>query len=65
MPRESDLRQVDAICRQYRMSADRERHFRRLLHELKSLGEKGSANDRGDFTRDELDSSALEFMTGN
>ena len=64
MPRKNDLRQVDAVCRAHRMSPEQERRFRRLLHELKAAGEIGSANDRGDFTWDELDALASEYMAG-
>ena len=64
MPRKDDLRQVDAMCRRHRMSPDQERRFRRALHELKAAGEGGTANDRGDFTWDELDVVASEFMAG-
>ncbi|MBX9628769.1 MAG: hypothetical protein K2X82_33555 [Gemmataceae bacterium] len=64
MPRKSDLRQVDAVCRLHRMTPDQERQFRRLIHELKAAGEGGTANDRGDFTWDELDALAAEFVAG-
>ena len=52
------------MCRQYGMTPDQERRFRRLLHELKAAGEFGTANERGDFTWDELDSLASEYMSG-
>lgn len=64
MPRKADLRQVDSMCRQHHMTPDQERRFRRLLHELKAAGEFGTANERGDFTWDELDSLASEYMSG-
>jgi hypothetical protein len=44
------------------MSPEQELRFRRLLHELKAEGHGGTANDRGDFTWDELDALAAEFM---
>lgn len=50
------------MCRRHRMTPEQERRFRRLLHELKAAGEGGTANDRGDFTWDELDALAREFM---
>lgn len=62
MPRKDDLRQVDALCRRHRMTPDQERRFRRLIHDQKAAGEGGTANDRGDFTWDELDALATEFM---
>ena len=37
------------------MTPDQERRFRRLIHDQKAAGEGGTANDRGDFTWDELD----------
>ena len=52
------------MCRQYGMTPDQERRFRRLLHELKAAAECGTANERGDFTWDELDSLASEYMSG-
>lgn len=62
MPRKDDLRQIDALCRRHRMTPDQERRFRRLLHELKASGAGGTANDRGDFTWDELNALADEFL---
>lgn len=50
MARKADLRQVDAIAREFGL--DR-REFGDYLHELKRSGDRGSEAN-GDFTTDEL-----------
>ena len=62
MGRKANLRQVDEVCRHHRMTPDQDRRFRRLLHELKKSGHGGTANGRGDFTRQELHDLASEFV---
>ena len=59
-----DQRHAHASIGWNRMTPEQERRFRRLLHDLKAASEGGTANDRGDFTWDELDAVASEFMTG-
>jgi hypothetical protein len=62
MGRKRDLKQVDAICREFGMDGDTELEFRDYLHECKESGDRGTANDRGDFTMDELREKAREFL---
>lgn len=61
MGRKNDLRQVDAVCREYRMTREQEFAFRDYLHEVKNSGQKGSGAN-GDFTYDELQRLAEEFL---
>lgn len=59
MPRKHDLRQVDAIARRYGLDRD---EFGAYLEECKAHGDRGTANPRGDFTWDELEQKAREFL---
>lgn len=36
--------------------------YREYLHECKESGDRGTSNDRGDFTIDELREKAREFL---
>ena len=36
--------------------------FREYLHQCKESGDHGTANERGDFTMDELRAKAREFL---
>lgn len=62
MGRKRDLKQVDAVCREFGMDAETELEYRDYLHECKESGDRGTANDRGDFTMDELRQKAREFL---
>ena len=64
VPRKPDLKQVNAVCRKFGITEPQERRFRRLMHELKAAGDGGTANDRGDFTWEELNDLAAEFLAG-
>lgn len=39
--------------------------FGKFLEDLKQHGQGGSANERGDFTREELEEKAQEFLEEN
>jgi hypothetical protein len=56
--RKGDLQQVDAIARRYNLER---RAFGRFVEQMKAEGEKGSKNERGDFTFDELRELAEAF----
>ena len=62
MGRKSDLRRVDAVAREFKMTPEAELEFRDYLHECKESGLFGTANDRGDFTMEELRERAREFL---
>lgn len=57
MARKADLREVDAIAREFGL--DR-REFGDYLHELKRSGDRGSRAN-GDFTTDELRERAQQL----
>ena len=58
MGRKSDLRQVDAVAREFGIDRD---EFGDFLEACKAAGDKGTANDRGDYTYAELREKAREF----
>jgi hypothetical protein len=62
MGRKGDLRQVDQVAREFRMSQATELAFREYIHDCKESGQRGTANDRGDFTMAELRELAREFL---
>jgi hypothetical protein len=62
--KKADIKQIEAIARQFRMSPEQGRDFGDYLEALKAAGHGGSKNDRGDFTYAELEGLAREFMGG-
>ena len=44
------------------MDAETAFDFRAYLHECKESGDRGTSNERGDFTMDELREKAREFL---
>jgi len=56
--RKNDLRRVDEVAREF--GIDRT-EFGDYLHDCKSRGDKGTANDRGDFTIEEMREKAREY----
>ncbi|MCX4975087.1 DUF4157 domain-containing protein [Streptomyces sp. NBC_00620] len=57
--RKPDNKQVDDVARQYGIDRDR---FGKFIEKEKELGNGGTANDRGDFTYQELRQKAVEFL---
>jgi hypothetical protein len=53
---------VDAVAREFKMSPDAHLGFREYLHDCKESGHRGTANDRGDFTMNELRELAREYL---
>jgi hypothetical protein len=53
---------VDTVVREFKMTPEVELDFREYIHECKKAGYRGTANDRGDFTMDELRDLAREFL---
>ncbi len=62
MGRKSDLKEVDAIADDFGMSDEERFEFGDFLEECKANGDRGSKNDRGDFTWSELKAKAREFL---
>jgi hypothetical protein len=60
--RKKDLRRVDAVCDEFEMDRETAFDFRNFLHECKDRGDRGTSNDRGDFTMDELREKAKDFL---
>ena len=56
--RKQDLRQVDAVAREFGIDRD---EFGDYLEMCKAVGDRGTANDRGDYTYAELRQKAQEF----
>jgi hypothetical protein len=61
MARKRDIRQIDAIAREFGMDPRERRKFGDYIEDCKARGEKGSARD-GDFTYEELREKAREFF---
>ena len=62
MGKKQDIREVDAIAERFGMAPEVRRDFGDFLEQCKRSGNGGSKNDRGDFTRDELEQKAREFL---
>lgn len=62
MAKKWHIRQVDAIAKQYGMGAEARRKFREHIHMLKNSGHKGSLDDEGNFTFQELDELARDML---
>ncbi|MBD2294564.1 hypothetical protein H6G06_14020 [Anabaena sphaerica FACHB-251] len=62
MGKKDDIKQVDAIAREFRMSPELRDVFGTFLEEEKRNGYGGTGNNRGDFTDQELRQKAKEFL---
>ncbi|NET03113.1 MAG: hypothetical protein F6K61_21740 [Sphaerospermopsis sp. SIO1G1] len=62
MGKKDELKQVDAIAQEFRMSTELRYAFGIFLEEEKRNGYGGSLNERGDFTYQELRQKAKEFL---
>jgi hypothetical protein len=60
MSKKRDIRQIEAIAREFDMDADERREFGDYIEDCKRNGEKGSGN-HGDFTYPELRDKVAEF----
>ena len=60
MGRKRDIRQIEAVAREFGMDADERREFGDYVEECKRSGEGGSGQG-GDFTYEELRQKAREF----
>ncbi|MFO0938885.1 MAG: hypothetical protein U0798_20470 [Gemmataceae bacterium] len=59
-----DIKQVNSVAALMHMSPIQRREFGDYLELQKRLGNGGTANDRGDFTYQELIEKAVEFLEG-
>jgi len=62
MGKKSDLKQIDAIAREFQMSALTRKLFGKFLEKEKANGYAGTLNTKGDFTWEELYQKAEEFL---
>jgi hypothetical protein len=60
MGKKRDIRQIEAIAREYGMDTDERREFGDYVEDCKRSGEKGTGRG-GDFTYEELREKAREF----
>lgn len=62
MGRKDDLKEVDAVAREFGMDAETRFEFGDFLEDCKAHGDGRTKNARGDFTRGELREKAREFL---
>ena len=62
MGKKRDLKQIDAIAREFDMSPPVRKAFGKFIEKEKANGDIGTLNDRGDFTWEELQRKAEEFL---
>lgn len=65
MGKKKDLRQIDAIAKEFGMNEAQRREFGVFVEEEKASGYGGSKNERRDFTYEELRQKACEFLDQN
>jgi len=61
--RKDDLKQVDDIAREFKMSKEQRQEFGEFLESEKAANNGGTKNNRGDFTYAELRKKAAEFLS--
>ncbi len=57
-----DIKQINAIADEFNMTEPERQEFGRFLEAEKAAGYRGSKNQRGDFTYQELQQKAREFL---
>jgi hypothetical protein len=62
MARKPDIKEIERMARKHGMTEEQRRDFGDFVEECKRAGDGGTKNDRGDFTWDELDRKAQEFL---
>jgi hypothetical protein len=58
----SDIQQVRAVAQRLGMTKEERDEFRAYIHKCKQLGIRGTKNDRGDFTFQELTDLGRQFL---
>jgi hypothetical protein len=62
MGRKRDLKEVDAVADAFDMDDEERFAFGDFIEDCKAQGDRGTKNERGDFTRLELEEKAREFL---
>ncbi|GAA6614682.1 hypothetical protein [Scytonema sp. NUACC26] len=62
MGKKKDIRQVNVIAREFKMTEEERREFGDFLEEEKASGRSGSKNERGDFNYEEMRRKDREFL---
>jgi hypothetical protein len=62
--KKADIKQLEAIARKFRMTPEQRRDFGDYVEGRKAAGQRGTKNERGDFTYTELEELAREFGNG-
>ena len=62
MGKKRDLKQIDAIATEFDMSPPVRKAFGKFIEKEKANGDIGTLNAKGDFTWDELQQKAEEFL---
>jgi hypothetical protein len=62
MGRKRDIKQVDAIAKEFKMGSELRSAFGLFIEEEKKNGYGGTLNRRGDFTYEQLRQKAKEFL---
>lgn len=62
MGKKRDIQQVEAVAREFNMNESERRDFGDFIEEEKAAGNGGTKNERGDFTYQELQQKARDFL---
>ena len=62
MGKKKDIQQVEAVAREFNMNESERRDFGDFIKEEKAAGNGGTKNERGDFTYQELQQKARDFL---
>jgi hypothetical protein len=62
MGKKRDLKQIDAIAKEFDMSPPVRKSFGKFIEKQKANGDIGTLNAKGDFTWEELQHKAEEFL---
>jgi hypothetical protein len=63
--RKRDLRDVERVAKRFGMDPDTRREFGDFLEQSKRSGDRGSRNNRGDYTWPELNGLSLTLRLKN
>lgn len=62
MPPKRDIKQINAVAKEFKMERLQRQAFGDFLESEKEAGYIGNKNERGDFTYQELQQKAREFL---
>jgi hypothetical protein len=62
MAPKEDIKQVNAIAKEFNMTQPQREEFGFFLEQCKTEGYRGTKNERGDFTYQELRQMAKEYL---